>query len=461
MRRFLCSLAVGCGADDVGLASSGEETGSTTSTSTSTSTSTATSTFTSTSTSTSTTTTTSDESSSSGVPAECGNGIVEDPEECDDAESCRSDCLLPCRAITVTHVDDDADGLLALDDVQPGPDGTAIAVGTLGWQWGEVVTATVDAEGELLALDLSGSDERGIAISVADDGSRFVLADSVTVAHVRHYDPDGELLWDDTPLDASEVTGMAAMPGGGVVVSGTAQLGEFGHYEVWAARYGSSGHVWSASWADVGPEVQWRPHGGPVAASSLGRIFVAGDQPSVSGLFGVYDPIVAAFGPEGGAPLWSWSEWLESSNLALLARDIVVDAQGRVAALFLVAHGSVASSHFQLRVFEPDGRPVRAFDSADLDIDGGEQAGALVADADGRLIVFALRTSSQAGEDSGLTHVLGFDDAGEIVCSETIEDDLGWVSAAALDDAGDILVSGNRFTTSTDSYGVVARVRGF
>jgi hypothetical protein len=458
MRRVLCLLALGCGPDDVGLASSDEETG----TSSSTTATTTTTTTTTTSTSESTSESTSDaSSSSSGGPAECGNGIVEDPEECDGEDSCRSDCLLPCRAIAVTHVDDDADDLLSLDDVAAGPDGTAIAVGTLGWQWGEVVTATIDADGELLALAFSESEERGVAISVAEDGSRFVLTDNVNAPHLRHYDPEGELLWDDTQLEATGASGMAVMPGGGVVISGAAQIGAYGHYEVWAARYGASGHTWSASWADVASDVPWLPHGGPVAASPVGRIFVAGDQPSVSGLFGVYDPIVVAFGPEGGAPLWSWSEWLESSNLNMLARDIVVDAQGRVAALFFVAHGSVASSHFQLRVFDPDGKPVRAFDSADLDIDGGEQAGALVADADGRLIVFSRRTSSQADEDEGLTLVLGFDDAGEIVCSETTEEDLGWVAGAALDDAGDILVAGSGFTTSSDSYGIVARIRGF
>ena len=402
-------------------------------------------------------------SESSGAPAECGNGIVEDGEECD-GEGCRSDCLSPCRVDFVTQVDAGEGEQLFLEDVAETPDGTVIAVGSLGWIGGDVVTARVDPDGVLLDLDVydhSGGTDLGVGVEVADDGSRFVVVDTSDGPVVLHYDAGGELVFADAQPEGLTGTGIAAMPDGGVVVSGTAELGMAGHREVWAARYDAAGHVWSATWATAPLEEPWNPTAGHVAVSASGQIFVVAQQPSVSGDFGVYDPVVVAFGPDGGAPLWSWSEWLESTNLDLQPRDIVVDAQGRVAALYFVAHGSASNAHVQLRVFEPDGRPVRAFDSDALELEGGVQAGALVADADGRLIVFSRRVGTAAGEASGRTLVLGFDPDGEIVCNETPEESLGWIAGASLDHAGDILVVGTQFTDTSASYGTLARIRGF
>ena len=80
---------------------------------------------------------------------------------------------------------------------------------------------------------------------------------------------------------------------------------------------------------------------------------------------------------------------------------------------------------------------------------------------DGRLVVFARRVGSEAGEASGGTLVLGFDAQGEIVCDETLDEPLGWIAGGSMYPTGDMLVVGSEFTSTNESDGTFGRIRGF
>lgn len=408
--------------------------------------------------------------SSSDGAAQCGNGIVEDPEECDDeSQQCRSDCLLACRPTTTAEFEDPRGEGLWLIDLGLDDSGTIVGVGRQGGLadvTSDLFVMRITAGGELLGLetyDHAGSFDFGQAVSVEPDGTAYIagtVTDGDTQAIVLRSDPGGALSWNHLPVATADVgsdgQGIAAMPGGGFVVSGGMGLGS-GDSDLFASHYDSERLAWTSSYNSDPAGLAANDAGGPVAVDPQGRVYVAGTQPSQRGGFGVSDPAVVAFGPGGAGPLWVWSEWLEATNLDLVPVGIESDGLGRTVALFRQWHGSSTSAHFLVVVLEADGTPVFNLDSDSLDDQGGRNPTALATDASGRVYVFGAHTSSDA--DGVFLVVL--DSNADVLCDETSNVDADEIGAATVQDSGDLVTAGWAFDGVAAATSHIVGYRGF
>jgi len=312
---------------------------------------------------TSTSTTGADSSSGGFEPpmAECGNGFIEDGEECDDAnteggDGCSSDCRLRCGLdwTLVSLPPTDTSDINPIDVVVDGRGGAVVA-GFLR----EVTTdqegneTTLDDEGVIVRASPDGRQlwatrlaERGADVDVAGvavdaAGNAYVAASVAVVGEqsdiwLYKLDAAGEQVWSssfDSEVDSAEdlASGVAIGPEGNPVVSGQVRVGP-GDDDIWIGSFDEArgGLEWSASWSGEGTEDFSTDDGGPIAISEGGVAYVFARE-----YVGVQDniaTIVAFDGDTPVGPVFSTDFGLGPQNQ--LPRAISVEDSGTLMATY-------------------------------------------------------------------------------------------------------------------------------
>jgi cysteine-rich repeat protein len=206
------------------------------------------------------------DSTGDGIPENCGDGVVDPDEECDDgndrnADGCNVDCRISGQEIWRDLVNGDE------------------------YQDDEARGVTVDADGRVTAV--------GWIWKAGDRRDCLVHA----------YDPDGSLAWDDVYAGAATLwdycEGVGADSAGAVVVSGAVTL----------ADQTSDGLIRKLDRDGV---LQWmETHDGPDSESDyLLEVAMTPDDDALVGGFqhtptGGQDAWIARYSPAGGAPAWT------------------------------------------------------------------------------------------------------------------------------------------------------------
>ena len=201
-------------------------------------------------------------SSAEGVDLDCGNGLIDDGEQCDDGDDvqgngCNNDCQDSAAEVwTIGYagpdgLDDQANSVAAFangDFVVTGYRGVAGA----GY---DIVTRKYEPDGSLVWErshdgSVNGNDF-GFGVAVDPDGAVLVggLENGAggQVAWLRKYDTDGATIWTATgPEDAGSVANDVTVDqAGDIVVAGSAnELGQGSN--TWLRKYTTDGDVaWS------------------------------------------------------------------------------------------------------------------------------------------------------------------------------------------------------------------------
>ncbi|MGH1348150.1 MAG: DUF4215 domain-containing protein [Nannocystales bacterium] len=229
------------------------------------------------------------------VLPECGDAMLEPPEECDDGnldpgDGCEPDCTISIdtQQWSRTHGGDasiaDTGQGVAFDDA-----GNVWAIGfevdTVGdssvWVHAYAPDGTPGLE---LTLDPSmGGEDRGFGIDVDGDGNLYIAGRAATDAWFAKLDPEGTELWSRTVTGSSEgsdqANAIAVGPDGSVLVGGFLREGN-GDNDVWVTLV--SGTDGTELWTDNvdGPDglddraqgVAWSPEGLPVVGGFISNL---------------------------------------------------------------------------------------------------------------------------------------------------------------------------------------------
>ena len=407
--------------------------------------------------------------SSTGEPAVCGNGIVEDGEGCDEeSAACRSDCQRPCTLALEVLRDDDAEyAAVALDE-----NGIPQVAGT------EIVEE--DANSFVVALDgeLEEGERRVLQATESFEVARAIAAHEggeLTIARVRddvgaggltvdvlRYD-DAGLLWS---LDGGSAVGptwgygdagATALPNGGVAVTST-HFAEEGGRHIWIGRVAPDGSLTETILDAMAGDPAF-DRGYEVVAGPEGGLTVAGTRASAMGGIGVSDPLVVQLDADNNE-LWSWSTWTGATNLQLEPTGAAIDGSGRTAFIFDQNHGTIPTLHALIVVFEPDGKVAWSLDTDDLDEDA-RSGGALAYDESDRLFSFGNALSAAGGYSNRRPRITAFDGEGAVLCDEALNEATGGISDAAFAPDGDIIAVGDWVDEDFNFHPAAFEIRGF
>ncbi|NJK33375.1 MAG: hypothetical protein HC927_13790, partial [Deltaproteobacteria bacterium] len=206
----------------------------------------------------------------------CGNGFIEQGEDCDDAntvdgDGCDSLCRLPCGLAWETRLAVSVPDVIGVVvDLAIGPSGELVVAATNDAQTSEFTDdlwlGRWSAEGELTYSDFYdlGGDEFARAVVVDEQGDMYLLGtvggvDEGTDIWLRRFDAQGSEIWTTTysgPVVDSkdEAGGLALGPGGELYVSGHQRVADK-DADAWVARLDKSDGaiVWEASWSANSP----------------------------------------------------------------------------------------------------------------------------------------------------------------------------------------------------------------
>jgi hypothetical protein len=289
-------------------------------------------------------------SSSSGVPtpsAECGNGVLEFGEDCDDAKNgdpddgCTDDCNLPgCGDGYVQPSLGEACDAGAQGDVFCGS--TCGSRHTLQWVRELASREGNDDYATGVAIDGAGN---VIAIGTVDDTAADAIGRNLWL---RKYAPDGRELW--TRIHDS---GVGASNDYGAAVAADAEGNVYAAGVVPVMANGDDGIVLAY---DPAGELRWTAmHQGAAGLDDdISAIAITADDRLLIAGFVFDDPDLAAFG---------WYGLLDVADGAVLFTDTVAPAAGEYARLYAAAVGpegqlavaGVLDQDNVVRVLEPDG----------------------------------------------------------------------------------------------------------
>lgn len=277
--------------------------------------------------------------------AVCGNGILEDIEECDDGNQVDGDGC-------------DVDCTLNLDTSQ--------------WQVTHGGDALVREAGHGIAVDGAGNIVVG-GYEVDEVGNPNMW--------LAKYDPEGNELWSDTRdpsggLD-DRIYGVAIDPDDNILLTGDVDVAPSSS-DLWVAKLDTNGvELWSTTFD--GPDAGDDGSRG-VASDSAGNVVLTGYVRVANNDIDIF---VAKLSP-GGAT--QWSEIVAGPDtLDDRGQGVAVDADDDVVVAGFVSHGGF-DRNVWLRKYDPDGTEVwtEEWDSAN----GGDDAGFGVTVApDGSIVV--------------------------------------------------------------------------
>jgi|GEM_PF-2114567 len=387
------------------------------------------------------------------VLPECGNDVVEPPEECDDGnldagDGCEPDCTLSVdtRQWEQTHAGDAQVQDVAHDVVFD----AAGNVWVVGFEVDTVADSNVwigsyapdGTPGAQFVLDPSaGGDDRGFGIDVDDAGNLYVSGRAASDAWFAKLAPDGSELWartvDGSSEGADQANAIAVGPDGDVLVGGFLREGN-GDNDGWVTLV--SGDDGSETWTDMidGPDglddriedVAWSPEG---------TVVVSG---FVSNMDFNADILVQTYGVDGSV---GWTQQYDTnppSTQQALALAIAPDGAIGIAG---TTPSTVNDSDVFFAKFDPDTGDLtqqKKFGSPAVDDDAGL---GLAADSDGAFVVVGYKAVSSTDADIWLRK---WDAIGNVV----------WTQNVAGAGMGDDAAHGVAFTTDGD-FAVVGEIR--
>ena len=403
------------------------------------------------------------------VLPECGDGMLEPPEECDDnnldpADGCEPDCTVSVdtQVWAQTHGGDAAIADCGRDVAFDGAGNVWIigfeadAVGD-GNVWVRAY-APDGTPGTELVLDPSmGGEDRGFGIDVDDEGNLYLVGRAATDAWIAKVASDGTALWSRTITGTSEgsdqANDVAVGPGGDVLVGGFLRQGN-GDNDLWVTLV--SGEDGTEVWTDMvdGPDglddraeaVAWSPDGAPVVSGYLSNMDFNADI------------WVRTYEPDGSE---RWTQQYDTnppSTQQALGLAIAPDGAVGIAG---TTPSTVNDSDVFFAKFDPaDGALVqqKRFGSPAIRDDAGL---ALAADSEGAFIVVGFKAVTPSDADIWMRK---WDAAGNVVWTQNVagaglSDDAAYGVAINADD--DFAVVGEiRAAANNDTDVWVAFYRG-
>ncbi|MCH9685575.1 MAG: hypothetical protein K0V04_29360 [Deltaproteobacteria bacterium] len=262
---------------------------------------------------------------STGEPpaAQCGNGIVEAGEQCDDGnrdyeDACDNECIASCGPMWTVVVEGAVPaGLnpLAGDGVVDSQ-GRLVVTGTVddAGDGGEIWIARRGPEGRDLwshVVEGPNGADSGRAVAADADGNTLVVGhywgDTAPDIWARKLDADGNTLWtmthDDLGGMADMGTGAAFDADGNAIVVGTVTVTARDH-DVWIRKLDPAGReLWTTTWSGLilGTSAD---EGGAVTTDADGNIYAfvreqTGDDE--------YQAVLLQFDADGGEPQWTYA----------------------------------------------------------------------------------------------------------------------------------------------------------
>jgi hypothetical protein len=372
-------------------------------------------------------------SSSGGVPTTCGDGTVDEGEQCDDGDDddtneCSNACVPHCGSIWYAELDTVggqninrlADGTLFVG-ARAGRKGALSLSGYILDDTGATVSNATSAV--VLA-------EEEVSLTAADgDGNVYIVG---SIALDGEADPSPRLLklvadsyaldWDvalDPAVDFEfGRAGIAITPEGDVVISGRIEVAD-GDTDVWVSTRAASDGAETANSTYTGELVKGFSidFGGPLAVDADGTIGAAG---LLRRSFNQLDVSPASIPAAGGAPTWVDSPLLDPGPSNDQEADGLAYADGRlVVPITSFVGGSTSSNRFDVFVY--DGETV-AWDasSSDLKIDaGGEFVMFPSLGPDGSVMLGGHFFDTEQELIESL--VVRYDAAGAVTCALTFE----------------------------------------
>jgi cysteine-rich repeat protein len=411
--------------------------------------------------------------SGSGTSPECGNGVVDAGEECDDGnaeplDGCEEDCTSSSGLViwTATH-----DGPASGDDwiraIVAAPDGTLILAGDQGVadESANVWLRKIDTDGNevwTVSQDLGASvgpdtPDNLSDVAVDEDGNIAVTG------HVRIdedtndwdiwtgvYDADGVELWTDRHADPDG----GADYGGGVAFDGDGNLIIVGR----TATATQGGDGWMRKLDPQGQELWTQTHNGPAdendtfadVATDGSTIVTVGSESAESGYFEVF--IVAH--DADGTVLWRINEVNALEN-HMYGYDVAIDDDGSIHA---IGRTTKPYNYYDvwLAKYDSDGQQIWAdtWDGAHSEFDSG--SGITVGEAGGVFIAGVTAVPNQSDDvlagswdrDGNERWVHGYDGEASLADSG---------SAVALDADGFVYVVGGETVVGQGKNGWIRK----
>lgn len=318
---------------------------------------------------------------------ECGNGFVEEGEQCDDGnrrddDACNNACQVPCGLAGATLVLPPTDeSVFSADHVAVTAQDGAVVAGLL-----RVITTDQRGNQEIapdvtrvLRFDDAGRLSWTAEVAnpqgdIAPDGVVVDGRDDIYLANTGE-DPagesaiivtklageDGQELWrhvfaGDTRQGDELATGIALHPDG-VVVAGQVRAGD-GDDDIWVRLLDTAdgAEVWSASYSGVASGGFSTDDAGPVAVDPQGRVWVLGIE-YVD--FETSMPVLLRFGATGGPVEVIATPTLAGSEQNYFAIDLQSDDAG-----VAMAYGRNLGSDFDIRLtrYDTEGTEVFSLD---------------------------------------------------------------------------------------------------
>lgn len=274
----------------------------------------------------------------------CGNGFIEEGEQCDDAnddddDGCSNACLVPCgldwSAITPAPTLDStsigvltgvgADGTVALaameqeviadkrgeltvfDDVVQ----VRAHESTGRERWGQTLSSG-EGDMQLGALKVAGDGTVYAVTSVPTaDGGRLIRVQSLAAT-------DGSIQWtqdfDGTPGEDDFGTGLAITPDGDLVVSGRVRVVD-GDTDAWVRKMAAAdgAQIWTTTYSGVPNNDFSVDGGGPVTVGADGTVYVLMTEYED---FETRQATLLAYDVDGQGPLWTFAPSLPGTGQA-------------------------------------------------------------------------------------------------------------------------------------------------
>jgi cysteine-rich repeat protein len=412
------------------------------------------------------------DSSSEGPPVPvCGNGVTEDMEACDDANAMVGDgCNPDCRVsgVLVTSFVSELPGIDFGRSLQPVEGGDVIVVGEGDEQEGDrdILLGRFGPEGEHRWIRYEGGTAGGI-----DRASALALTDTDTVVVAGEIRPDespsaaradiwlaelgigdGEPVWQETDGAASPshdvAVAMVRLAGGDLVVGG--RTGTTGTADMLARRYavvdGAVERVWTRTFDGAAGTADGT---NAILQDARGRIFVGGYRHATTVDVDRYLRVLSPLDGVDARP-----PCLDDGSTA---DGRVPEGDDRILSLALAPSGHVAAAGYATKTvadardawvgwYDPSGCTLQWTRTVPGSAHADDAAQAVVVDANEQIVTVGYLRESNSAD----LWVAKWDDAGDPLWEADLingpGDETDVAYGVALDDSGDILVTGRLST---------------